>query len=299
MAGCITQVNHLGFENVTSGTQLTETVPFQPKASATIRSTLTKKNITPSPSFTNNAPYTKTPTITSLPTLSKIEAENTILQLFTATDQCQLPCFFGLTPGVDNINHAKELFASFSQNIYESENFRGFMAYISPPPEYSNSPYVIVKFSSDGNIIDTIFTFRYKYPIKDLLEEYGEPNESYFYLSDPLSSPAEFDLVFFYSDQGFVASYDGEVEYGEKVEICSNTPFSGQDGPYLILWSPDNQKTLNELQRINPTSFMNDLELYVPLEEVLINAKLDDFFTMFINSADQSNCLEIANPNIR
>jgi len=47
MAGCITQVNHLGFENVTSGTQLTETVPFQPKASATIRSTLTKKILRP------------------------------------------------------------------------------------------------------------------------------------------------------------------------------------------------------------------------------------------------------------
>ena len=256
--------------------------------------------ITPKQSSTNTptkpAP-TKTSIPTPLPTLSETKAEELIYKLVSEDYKCRLPCFAGFSPGVSKIHDAEQFFSIFSQQIYKSPNFHGFLSYLTPPTEFSNSPYVIMSFYSEGDIIDSIFTFRYNYPIKVLLEKYGKPDEVYFFLQYPLSSTAEFDLFFYYREQGFAASYRGEVEYGDTVEICATPPFSGQNGPFLILWSPDEHKTLKELDRISTLSFMSDLNKYVPLEIVLTDSTIDDFYSMFMNSLEKDSCIKLSNPN--
>lgn len=259
--------------------------------------------ITPSVSITSTPTHiptpTKTPRPTPLPTLSETETEELIYKLVTDEYNCRLPCFGSFSPGVSNINKAEEFFSTFSQQNYKSPNFHGFIAYLTPPIKFSSNPFITMRFYSKKDIIDTIFTFRYNYPIKVLLEEYGKPDEIYFFLQYPLSSPAEFDLFFYYPKQGFAASYNGEVEYGDTVQICSTTPFSGQNGPYLILWSPDDHKTLKELNQTSTISFMSDLKHYVPIETVLIDATIDDFYTMFMTLSENDTCIKFSNPNLQ
>src|SRR3972149_10258120 len=66
-----------------------------PRPTVTLRSSKTA-SITPEPTIT----LSPTPSLTALPTLDAVEAEKMLQSMLYQNGGCELPCWWGITPGI-------------------------------------------------------------------------------------------------------------------------------------------------------------------------------------------------------
>lgn len=202
------------------------------------------------------APSTSTPTTTPVPTLSP-EQEGAFLSLLLGNNgDCELPCWWGVTPGQTGSQEARDLFASQGIDDWVISHDENYALMGLGYPKSGSSSYfrdVIIRFEMENNLIQYIGVegnYRrelnsqllqdwYSYSPSEILKRFDIP--SYIELVEVENSPY-YRLTFSYELLGIEISYIvpfKSLDNG-KSEVCfdlQNVDFIG-----LSLYSPENTK---------------------------------------------------------
>ena len=173
------------------------------------------------------------PTLTPLPTLPRDEALSFVITLIEKNYDCKFPCFWGIIPGETTWDTANQFLASFSikiEKVFEEIKFRQgeeqkitYYVVETPLPVSPNNLRIGIEVKND--VVDLIFLdderLRDYYPINQILNIYGSPNEVLLHIEPktPIGKPT-YQLVFLYKS-GILFYYWGTAEFKqEEIEIC-------------------------------------------------------------------------------
>lgn len=192
-------------------------------------------------------------TITSLPTLTTEQALAKIRELFRTNDGCQLPCLWGITPGVSASNPVFNFIQSIAVQddlLRNGKDLSDSIVFYSDLPEdmqYLGKSTLHGKIDAKNGIIKQIYVEGFEWPsyhLAPFLFENGKPNEVWittYRLSDPNSS-VTFIVSLLYSERGIMVSYSGVGEQQEgKIVGCVDRSLS-----YLVTWDPDKELSFVE-----------------------------------------------------
>ncbi len=259
-----------------------------------------------SPTMTLSLTATLTPTstlipsLTSYPTMSSEEAGVLVLELLTTNGGCQLPCWWGLTPGETEWQTAEEFLTPFTTLIEQGDE-RTFneggqsiietsyrVHYRVPGKDEEGQTEFIVRNGIISSISVNAVGTDLSYQLHQILSEYGKPTEIFmdFVL---VSGPNIFTLGLHYSDSDMFVIYSGRVEYLETDVPDFYTLVCPQNiGPSLELWSPDVELTERDIQK-----FMDD-DTLKPLWEFVLYPEMgiESFYWTFIDP-DATDCIRV------
>lgn len=234
----------------------------------------------------------------SIPTVADMEVTQQVLWLFETNNGCQLPCWWGITPGQTTWQTAQEFLSGFDFDIYEldSDSESAYYGVIIPLPIevfFADrwAPSIITR----NDVVEHIFTnvangkppkgTLAQYYLSSFLTTYGAPSEVglFTYSSPYVGDDLPFVTTLFYADQGIAAAYsiNGERQ-GEVVKGCI------QEEPvtFLSLWSPDLKLTFEEVT--TGSSALN--RDYLSLEEST-KMSIATFYETF-KKPENTTCLE-------
>jgi len=237
---------------------------------------------TPSPTWT---PVSPTPT--AAPTLTADKERTLVLDLLQNNAGCQLPCWWGFTPGKTTWQTAQTFFASLGKMPAEYHDL-GMTNYTVSfkVPEQIDQIYIV-----NSGIIEMIWAYTgnsQRYMLPQLLSSYGRPADVWVRTyRNVREGELPFFVVLFYPQQGIMAMYvDSAERQGEKVRECPQ-----QIGSALWLWVPGRKLTLEDIARIG-VGFgpAEDVPNYRPLDEAT-GLSVDIFYKTFKNASNRT-CLE-------
>lgn len=236
---------------------------------------------------------TSLPTMTAIPTPPNVENEQEILWLLETNNGCQLPCWWGITPGQTEWTTAKQFLNRYDVEIYHSSSTSGATYYETTIPlslELFSETQTGLGIGVKNGIVQLIsihfhlvttppgsFTHYY---LSEFLTMYGPPTEVWV---STYSSYHElpFLVVLFYPDKGIVVSYGViGVKQGGVVRGClQQEPINT-----FRLWNPLLGLTFDQLK----TGSLN-----VDYLSLLESTGMDvmTFYDTFKNSDNQA-CLE-------
>ena len=202
--------------------------PFVLKETPSPTATATGTFVVP-PSFTPTPTNTATfitPIWTPQPTLSPEEAERLILDLLENNAGCQLPCWWGFTPGQTTWEEAKRLLETIASNIYIGlgETF-SYAEVIIPVPEEVYPIYPRQYYTIKNSVVEMIEVnvgFLPDYSLSALLSNYGEPSNV---LISTYNKPVEnymfFKVIYFFPKAGILAASVIHASLqGETIQAC-------------------------------------------------------------------------------
>ncbi|MCL4872368.1 MAG: hypothetical protein KJ063_25685 [Anaerolineae bacterium] len=259
-------------------------------------------SLTPTPTSTLTPTPTIQPTATetpfAIPTPPGIDTNEQVLWLLSTNNGCQLPCWWGITPGETEWKAAEEILTLFDANIYAAS--ASGIDYYNPTIPLPFGPYEVNQVSPiytvQGGIVEKIETqvsigdaptdYFPQYTLPTFLTTYGQPGEVWMntYPSAFEDNDLPFFVVLFYPDQGIVAVFDDNGEQqGDMVQGCpQEKPVSG-----LVLLPPGLNNTFGET--VSKTSGLGQRE-YLSLEEAT-GMDVTTFYETFKNP-DNTTCLE-------
>ena len=296
----------------------TQSVPISPIPSASERSLTPTIRVvdtrTPPMTVTIGKPVSTlslTPSLepfgtTPVPTLPANEAQALILTLFQDNGGCQLPCWWGMTPGQTGIQTILSTFGKFSNlsltelGDHSSGSFRWRFSQdnllIDLGANYDtfntdtveklsvgvqlllywpeNSEYIIL---NDPKLYSH---FVPSYALPAILSTYGQPSKVMFFADKALK---EFHLSLLYPEQGIYAQYTAhEKTHAGKFVMCPLETYPG-----LTLWPPDHQTTHEEILAQIENA---EIGWYKPLDEAT-SLTLADFYRIF-KDTQSAECIE-------
>lgn len=242
-------------------------------------------------------PHNSTPTTTPAPTLSPDQEGHHLSTVLSNNSSCELPCWWGVTPGQTGEQEARDLFASQGIDDWTvSDHYRivgiGY-------PRMGNSDYfrdVIVRFWVEDNLIQYIGvegSYRRElnsllvhdwqsYSPSEVLDQFGIP--SFIELTEVENSPY-YRLGLSYESLGIEISYIVPFKILEngKIEMCFN--LQSVDFIGLSLYSPDKAKDV-------PVGIIpNRLDSYISWETTT-GLNKEDFQQLLENDGSQP-CIEV------
>ena len=255
------------------------TSPLSPVSTSTI--------VTPT---MTHAPVSATSTI-AVPALSEEEKQQVIDSLLKEDYHCMLPCWGGIKPGVSIWPDVQAFLEQFAE-VYSSNN--------SAKINYMGEEVYVV-FYVHNNIVESIGAPRFEYPIYRLLQDYGKPDEIYFYVLDvlPIDTSNPYTVYLFYKDKGIVAEYNGASAKGTTISVCF-TDSQGQKSQiaFLSLWSKGLEMSFEDVIAQYMSKFSPGyLSLkYYKMEELSAHTT-NDLFEIYKLEENENHCLQIKNPN--
>lgn len=265
------------------GSAVTQTLPSTrlPTLVASASSTFEpRRTATPSP----------TSTLTPLPTLRVDDVEKLVLNLLTDNAGCQLPCWWGITPGETDWEIAQHFLISFATNMGQGES----TSYVKDEVHYELTSYGVgyslgsgvdtglTNYDITNEIVDLIWVLprgtELSYQLHHILITYGQP-ESVLFEAD--TDYSLFHLLLYYPNKGITALYEGKFDrLDETYRVCPQGI-----GPELWLWSPGKVFTLVDNQFIGP----DIVRLMRPISEVT-DLDLETFYRTY--QSPETPCFE-------
>ena len=275
-------------------------LPITQQPSAMPEFTLTPTNI-PTPIPTLEPTATETPFVIATP--QGTNAQEQVLWLLETNNSCQLPCWWGITPGQTTWEAAQQFLDTFVSNIQSvsSPQLANYSPAIPLPSEayeisneYASNTYpiytvrngIVEEILTEVSIGDTPAGYLTPYLLPTFLTTNGPPSEVWLFT---YSSPFEendlpFIVVLSYPKKGIIALYsDNGVREGEVVRGCP------QEDPVSILklWDPGMNLTFEQIKS-GSSSIGADRD-YVSLEEAT-GMDVTTFYETFKNP-DNTLCL--------
>jgi len=239
---------------------------------------------------------TKIPIIT-IPTPPKFGASEQVLWLFETNNNCQLPCWWGITPGITKWNAAQEFISVFDSDVYEAITSSGSTYYetgIPLPSEMFLEKYMPLSFLVRDGLVEEIIADipidnpppypLAQYTLPMFLTSYGQPSEIWiFTYGYSFEGVIPFIIVLYYSDQGIIALFDDNATIqGNLVIGCPQA----NSVSYLSLWWPELDFTFEQV-----TSGTSALKRnYVSLEEST-EFDVETFYEIF-KDPNNTVCME-------
>lgn len=283
--------------------------------------TLKPATKTPSqtPSVTASASPTTTPvppTATPVPTLSVTEAQSVMLNWLQTNGDCNLPCIWGLSPGVTDTQTRQAHLARFGSgpdypvNRTNDNKNPGAVGYSEVTSDGLSVSFGL-SYSEIDSIVDSLVLvtwpmrdgivafdeLHYKellgyYRLPQLLTNYGEPSDILIatWPPDPFlkADYDPFSIVVLYTEQGIMAEYIAPAKrVGDLYQGC---PTQG----YLTLrtWDPEQAIPLPKIAAMGAGVGIgeNSIDYFKPIEEAT-SMTASEFFQVF-KVPDNEICLE-------
>lgn len=227
------------------------------------------------------------PTKTRYPTLSPEEARRLIDDAQKTNLGCELPCWWGITPGKTSWEDAQAFFHLLNAKIeYWPPHYSITVFY----PSSQKTALWLEIFPGENGLVESIRT-ESSYTMAEVLEKFGQPAQIWFYSDGvmPYSMPPNASLALLYPKQGMLF-YDlnKEGEYfdnGNALRVCAKH-LAVHSFPGFYLWNGNTQKTLEQIKGY----LFDDTESwrFRPLEEVT-NIDIPAFTDAF-SSPDSTAC---------
>ncbi len=254
-------------------------------------------------SSTISPPPTQEPTWAAVPTLPAPDAQATLSSLSARAEACNLPCWWGITPGKTTWVTARselallgELFGPFDRGPIAWYDFAiavpktlDPLGYFEPSIGVRNGVVEII--SLNGQWVWSGFD----YSLAGLLQTFGQPDE--IWLKTNADSPPEhgvpYDLDLYYGSKGVLFNATGRgTKQGDQIVICPQPFRLGAFPPGIVLWSPAESKTHAELLRWIVRGNFSNTQGYLPLEQVSVDFRREDFVATYAQ-ANAASCFNI------
>lgn len=247
----------------------------------------TKIAITPTSTSYSVSAATSFP-VTEIPTLPFDEAREKSTYLLKDNNNCQLPCWWGITPGKTKWQDAFLILAPLGGEILENMaelNGKGSI-FVRPPAPDSQHKVLFQTYYLEDGVVATIEVYSYDYApfthFKTLISEYGIPDEIYI----RGHRDAGFRLALFYPNQGILAEYSRTITSSSEKNI--RTCYEEADSPFLYLWASKHPITFEDAI-VNLRVPTEDIPPFVSIDEALINP-ID--FVESLNQLEEPSCIE-------
>ena len=241
---------------------------------------------TPLPSLTPTVAPSSTPAATPFPTLLPNELNERVLTLLQTNAGCQLPCWWGVSPGKTNWAETRQILGSLGLTAerYSDRNVTNYSTRLRLAG--SDIEILEVYYVEEHGTVWLIWvasvTVRDRgrayyepafvdawraYSPSSLVANLGEPTEV---LVDIVQNTSHggmmpFQVLLFYADQGVLVRYYGPAEpAGDRLRVCLVGAHTE-----LWLWSIDNPLTLSELAKAGPALPADFLGGFVPFEQIM------------------------------
>jgi len=191
---------------------------------------------------------TLTPSRTLLATLPAEEAQRALLALYADNGGCELPCWWGITPGETRWEEAYERLAPLGdvfpmvRNGVEQYEFQFVV-----PEELSSDGYIWPTIWVKDGVVTAIglnagwISKGFDYSLSGLLKRFGKPEEIWVQpiVDGPPEWPAYYDIDLFYPSQGLNIDASGEAYIRNGIlPLCFQTFSLGLYPPAILLWKP-------------------------------------------------------------
>ena len=216
-----------------------------------------------------------------------------ITEMLTTNGGCQLPCWWGITPGKTTITDALNIINQFDSETNDFNKSRVY-SHITAPLNISPIKEIRVSLFHENEIVQKIEVYGFDWPgygLSQVLTTYGEPDEIliHSYKSEPKSYPS-FRLVLIYRTRGFVVYY-GTGEFTAMYEGDDNIGCLNQE-PKLYLYPPNKELTHDELYGDVFGFYLPHLiegDIVRPVEEATSMSKHD--FYMYYKEESNEACI--------
>jgi hypothetical protein len=244
------------------------------------------------------------PTSAIIPTLAPDEALNSLLQLIKTNGNCELPCWWGVTPGISTGSDIYSVFSPFTgiadggylpvtdpRSIEFKLLIDSFTIYLNIDfrPVGNSGPKGIIRVKIqqlNGSKYAPYADVFSRYSLQNILSVYGQPTDvgliADLHKFDPTSATS-FDTYLSYPEKGIYLRYTTLADEvpGNKIRSCPSEAFV-----YLWLMSPDEN---NSNQALLTSMNMEWGYSRTSLEDAT-QMSIDQFYEIFKKSSNQ--CLE-------
>jgi len=244
-----------------------------------------------------------TPSPTSAPTLTVEEEYILVSTMLQDNGGCQLPCWWGFTPGETSWSTVESFFASWGKQAgkYQDSDITNYTIHLNNlDRRYSHSQ---TYYEEDGRITFIVLNavpsddVGYAYGdaqfaaiwqsvmLPRILEVYGPPSQVFLGTGGAPWRP--FDLLLFYPNKGFLVEYSGvtEEENDGARRVCPH-----RAGIALYLWPPATHVDLEDVPDVLSAHADDEKWGPYPLEDAT-GTSTEQFYQTFVKSDDQI-CLE-------
>ncbi len=244
---------------------------------------------------------TRSPTPTEMFHSTVTATPSSVASLLQDNGGCNLPCWWGISPGVTTWAAAEELIAPLAFRV-EASAFGAppgtvmYSAQFPPPPEgldalaqnyYVRASVVALIWSFPGNVPE--------YTLTNLVSRLGSPTDILVRtIAEPYQGALPAYLVLTYPNLGVAAMYTAEARLeGGLIHACDFRR------PILWLWDPTEQIDLSVIAHQFPAGYLppDELALYRPIKQVTDQSAPE--FVSALRASDAEACLETLPANWR
>lgn len=244
----------------------------------------------------------KTPTPTLTPTITVTWVPPTlndysIQTLIDTNGNCELPCWWGLVPGVTTKEQVVSFFDQIDIDSMESLGKNILPDEPSITSEFIEFFYTLPGGNGIGNL-ELIFwndvltyiavdedTAIYRYQLESTLNKLGKPDKILLYvITHGPGKDKPYVFVLIYEKIRTVVAYGSDgFEVEENIQVCINN----FEKPVLITWNDE----FGFLERVDQTFMGGGGEYKLQSLEDATNLSIDDFYDQFTDP-DGSDCFE-------
>ena len=254
--------------------------------SLTKTATIQKVTVTPTKKTEQNPTPSISASLTPQSTLTTEEGKALVLELIASNGGCQLPCWWGITPGETSWDDTRSFLETFTTISNLSTNLYG-VTYRNLPENVSDGAVGATISVNDG-LVQTIVTDVY-YPLSEVLAIYGQPSEVRIFVdSQSIDTLAPFVIALYY-EQGFLAVFRGKTNKGVPSQICPSS--IGGNQTVWFLWSPNLEMPFEKAGR-QALLFVSPADKSFRKLEETTDMNVRSFYETYRDVENVENCFE-------
>ncbi len=257
-----------------------------------------------SPSHTPTSTITRTPwptipiTFTPLPTIPPDEALKIILAIYENNGGCELPCWWGITPGETSWQEVHERFSPLLRiggPFLQRGAHYSFLLDVPNNVDPSGYGFFSANLYFEGDIIQEIIvrallvTPYFDDSMSGLLAKFGKPAEIWLAVDlETVDFIPSYWLVLFYPQHGITVSMLSSAEKTDNaISLCPQRIYGFNSlRPGLILWPPQEPRSFKEFY------YLDNPEDYFLLEEYPTDMDTQTYYETYLDP-DTEACFEI------
>lgn len=217
------------------------------------------------------------PTVTPRPALTVDERRALAKRMLETNGGCELPCWWGITPGETRWQEVVELLGLRGGNFSQQGRRVHDVMYVPLDPHRPSDYGIRLIFTEYDGVVQSLevwsemFVGRvspsfprdwHRYSLDQVLARYGKPSQVMLELwPNPPEPYYPYRLFVFYDHLGILVEYEGPAIPGEIFQVCPE--FEQVTSLRLWLQSPEQERSLLELAGLDPL----ELAQMLPLEE--------------------------------
>lgn len=248
---------------------------------------------------------TQTPEWKPLSTLSLTESASSILASYKNNGGCELPCWWGITPGETTMQDALQILAPLGttygprvRNDFLKFEFEFSMPVAIDDPQGvfggKFSPSVFIK---DNRVVAISLNAawvkrNFDYSLAGLLQAFGPPDEIWL-RAFPENEP-HYTINLFYKGRGIEFGATGNATVQDNTfTICPQNFMLGIYPPGVFLWQPNGEITYrNRGGVLTGGSAFKDADHFVLLDKVASDFNTQKFYETYL-SPSTTTCFDI------